>query len=86
MSQRIFVSQAIKPQRQTNHLCLACFSSSFVSCISTQGELEMPARAQGRFQTARVFKWESSSQCTEQSVTVCQGGGGFFQFCNSQHN
>lgn len=56
------------------------FSFYFHSVFFTQGELEMPVRAQGRFQTALVCKEERRSiQCTEQSVTVSRegmGGGG----------
>lgn len=44
----------------------------------SKGELEMPARAQGRFQTVLVCKaGERNSLCTEQSITV----SGVLFFC-----
>lgn len=53
------------------------FSFYFHSVFVTQGELEMPVRAQGRSQTALVCKEEKrNNQCTEQSVTVSQEGMG----------
>lgn len=61
----------------------ACFSS-FVSFISAQGELEMSARAQGRFQT--VLACKAREQKFMYRVKYYSVGGSLFLFCNSQHN